>query len=92
MIHRTTEMQSKHSTTADFHGYSVPPSSIAVTNNIEAARSVKAPRKSTFRTAFMLKDLSMLSELVDLYGKPAGIVTHNRTRTMTPGGTLRMNQ
>ena len=55
---------------------------------MEAARSAKAPRKSTFRTASLLKDLSIRSECVVLYGKFAGIDTHRRTSTIIPGGTL----
>lgn len=41
-------------TTALFHGYSVPPSSIAVTKRIDAARSKKNPIRSNLLALCLL--------------------------------------
>ena len=87
-IHRTTDRQSKLKTTEDFHGYSVPPSSSAATNSMEAARTKNAPRKSILRTDAILKDCRILSDFSDRWGKPAGMARMIITSTMTPGGTL----
>ena len=64
-IHRITDRQSKLNTTEDFHGYSVPPSSTADTNSIEAAKTKNAPRKSMLRTPAMLNDLRNFSDRSD---------------------------
>ena len=87
-IHKTTDRQSKLNTTEDFHGYSVPPSSSADTNSMEAARTKNAPRKSMLRTPAILKDCKILADFSDRWGKPTGIARKIITSTINPGGTL----
>lgn len=63
---RITDRQSKLKTTEDFHGYSVPPSSSADTDSMEAARTKNAPRKSMLWTPAIVKDCKILADFSDL--------------------------
>ena len=61
--HNITEMDKRLKTTAEVHEYSVPPSSTADTNNVDAANIRKVPRKSTLLSACIVKDLERSSDL-----------------------------
>lgn len=88
ITHNTADTQSVPKTTADLHGYSVPPSCTAVTRSTEAAKIRKAPGKSKRRSKAGSNDLVFGIEGSILYGKLAGIATKSMTSTSTPGGAL----
>lgn len=86
ITHNTADTQSVLKTTADLHGYSVPPSCTAVTRSTEAAKIRKAPGKSKRRIKAQLNDVFFGLEGSTLYGKLVGIATKSMMSTTTPSG------
>lgn len=90
VIHKSTEIHKRLSTTAELHVYSVPPSSRAETSKIEAVIRRKAPGKSILRSTAGLKELDVFWGALEWYGKLAGSEIASNTSTRTPAGTLLM--